>query len=143
MLYSTGTNEIKQDGCVKHRCSGFTIICCMKGRVPCRQQNYFALSMTLWSRCARAICTNTYLVNPFFRKYFDASISAQMRLLCEEFFFIKGTSGALSSAGLWIRIRNFRIHCIYLLDPDPHSICGSGSRMENFEEKTEKKMLEN
>ena len=35
-------------------------------------------------------------------------------------------------SGLWIRIR-MDPHSFSLMDPDPHSICGSGSRRGKFE----------
>ena len=39
--------------------------------------------------------------------------------------------------GLWIRIR-MDPHSFSLLDPDPHSICGSGSRGKILREKKKK-----
>ena len=50
--------------------------------------------------------------------------------------FVKFTCIMVNS-GLWIRIR-MDSHSFSLLDPDPHSICGSGSRRVNLSTKTEK-----
>ena len=44
------------------------------------------------------------------------------------------TVDLVSKAGPWIRIRMDQ-HSFSLLDPDPHSICGSGSRREKLSDK--------